>query len=102
MLDYLLKIPGVARKTALCIMLYSLGRQALPVDTHVWRVSRRLGWVGPKAKPSIRDEMMLESLVHGKAPILDPRQYGRSWTDYLRSVQPTLRRLRTGRPLPES
>lgn len=41
---YLTSLPGVARKTALCVMLYALGRDVLPVDTHVWRVARRLGF----------------------------------------------------------
>ncbi len=40
---YLTSLPGVARKTALCVMLYALGRDVLPVDTHVWRVGQRLG-----------------------------------------------------------
>ena len=40
---YLISLPGVARKTALCVMLYTLGRDVLPVDTHVWRVAQRLG-----------------------------------------------------------
>ena len=40
---YLISLPGVARKTALCVMLYALGRDVLPVDTHVWRVAQRLG-----------------------------------------------------------
>lgn len=40
---YLLGLPGVDRKTARCIMLFSFGRQVLPVDTHVFRISRRLG-----------------------------------------------------------
>jgi endonuclease III len=44
--DYLTSLPGVGRKTAKCIMMYSLGREVLPVDTHVWRVGRRLGLVG--------------------------------------------------------
>lgn len=39
---YLTSLPGVARKTALCVMLYSLGCHVLPVDTHVWRVAQRL------------------------------------------------------------
>ena len=41
--QYLTSLPGVARKTALCVMLYTLGRDVLPVDTHVWRVAQRLG-----------------------------------------------------------
>ena len=41
---YLTSLPGVARKTALCVMLYTLERDVLPVDTHVWRVAQRLGF----------------------------------------------------------
>ena len=39
---YLLSLPGVGIKTAKCVMMYSLGFEVLPVDTHVWRVARRL------------------------------------------------------------
>lgn len=42
---YLTSLPGVARKTARCVMLYALGRNVLPVDAHVWRIARRLGLV---------------------------------------------------------
>ncbi len=47
--DYLTTLPGVGPKTAAVVMAFSLGRAALPVDTHVHRVTRRLGLVGPKA-----------------------------------------------------
>lgn len=43
--SYLTSLPGVARKTARCVMLYTLGRDVCPVDTHVWRIMRRLGIV---------------------------------------------------------
>jgi len=46
--DYLLDLPGVGPKTAACVLLFSLKRPVLPVDTHVHRVSRRLGLIGPK------------------------------------------------------
>lgn len=42
---FLLGLPGVGLKTARCIMMYSLGFQVLPVDTHVSRITNRLGWV---------------------------------------------------------
>lgn len=41
--NYLLALPGVGPKTAACVLLFSLGREALPVDTHVHRVAGRLG-----------------------------------------------------------
>jgi endonuclease III len=43
--EYLTSLPGVGLKAAKCVMMYSLGRKVLPVDTHVWRVARRLGLV---------------------------------------------------------
>jgi endonuclease III len=43
---YLTCLPGIGVKSARCIMMYSLGLPVLPVDTHVWRVARRLGLVG--------------------------------------------------------
>ena len=41
---FLMSLPGVGLKSARCIMMYSLGFDVLPVDTHVARVSIRLGW----------------------------------------------------------
>ena len=46
---WLRSLPGVGPKTAACVLLFSLGRPALPVDTHVHRVSQRLGLVPAKA-----------------------------------------------------
>ena len=40
-------LPGVGPKTASCVLLFSLGFPAMPVDTHVHRVSRRLGLIAP-------------------------------------------------------
>lgn len=45
---WLVSLDGVGPKTAACVLLFSLGRPALPVDTHVHRVSRRLGLIGPR------------------------------------------------------
>lgn len=43
--EFLTSLPGVGVKAAKCVMMYSLGRKVLPVDTHVDRVSRRLGLI---------------------------------------------------------
>lgn len=43
--EWLMQLPGVGMKTASCVLLFSLGMSALPVDTHVYRVSRRLGLI---------------------------------------------------------
>ncbi len=44
-LGYLTALPGVGPKTAACVLLFSLKRPAFPVDTHVLRVSKRLGLI---------------------------------------------------------
>lgn len=41
--DYLCALPGVGRKTAACVLLFSYGLRDIPVDTHVSRVGTRLG-----------------------------------------------------------
>jgi endonuclease-3 len=46
--SYLRSLPGVGPKTAACVLLFSLGLPAFPVDTHVHRTSRRLGLIGAK------------------------------------------------------
>ena len=40
-----MELPGVGRKVANCILVYAFGQEAIPVDTHVHRVSNRMGWV---------------------------------------------------------
>jgi endonuclease-3 len=47
-LEYLLSFHGVGPKTAACVLMFSLGRPVLPVDTHVFRVSHRLGLIEQK------------------------------------------------------
>jgi endonuclease-3 len=46
---WLRELKGVGPKTAACVLMFALGRPALPVDTHVHRVAQRLGYVSPKA-----------------------------------------------------
>jgi endonuclease-3 len=48
---WLTSLPGVGPKTASCVVLFSLGKAAFPVDTHVHRVTRRLGVVPSTASP---------------------------------------------------
>jgi len=47
---FLLSLPGVGKKVARCVMLYSLNRKVFPVDTHCWRIAGRLGWIKPSGK----------------------------------------------------
>ena len=43
--EFLSSLPGVGKKVARCVMLYSLDRKVFPVDTHCWRIADRLGWI---------------------------------------------------------
>ena len=46
--QYLHSIQGVGPKTAACVLMFNLNRPVMPIDTHVFRVSKRLGLIGPK------------------------------------------------------
>lgn len=76
---FLLALPGVGPKSAACVLQFSLGRPAFPVDTHVHRVARRLGLVGervsaeaaaaalePRIPPEIRHEFHVQLIRHGR------------------------------------
>jgi endonuclease-3 len=58
-------LPGVGPKTAGCVLLFSLGKPAMPVDTHVYRVARKLGLIDARASVEKAHEI-LESLVPPK------------------------------------
>jgi endonuclease-3 len=60
--EWLRSLPAVGPKTAACVMLFALGKPALPVDTHVYRVAVRLGLVSRKRTPE-RAQEALEALV---------------------------------------
>ncbi|GAB4456476.1 MAG: endonuclease III [Armatimonadaceae bacterium] len=47
-IEDLLALPGVGRKTANCVLIYAFERAALCVDTHMHRITNRLGWVETK------------------------------------------------------
>ncbi len=55
----LCSLPGVGRKTAACVLLFSYGRPDVPVDTHVYRVGTRLGLFRPGASfDEAHDELL--------------------------------------------
>ncbi len=57
--EYLCALPGVGRKTAACVLLFSFGLRDVPVDTHVSRVGTRLGLLRPKAPSRELHDAML-------------------------------------------
>ncbi len=60
-LEELTRFPGVGRKVANCVLVYAFGKPAIAVDTHVHRVSNRLGWV--KTKSPDQTERALEQIL---------------------------------------
>ncbi len=85
--EYLMSLPGVGKKTARCVMMYSLQRKVFPVDSNCWRISRRLEWVRPTRPdkscsnhdmdrvqdgidPSIRYSLHVNLVSHGRSVCL--------------------------------
>jgi endonuclease III len=77
--EYLTSLPGVGPKTAACVLAFSMGRAAFPIDTHVHRITARLGWIhqgvtaeqayrilNPAIPPAIRYDLHLAFISHGR------------------------------------
>jgi len=61
-LDWLMSMPGVGIKTATLVLLFCFGRPVLPVDTHVHRISQRVGLIGAKVNPTAAHPIVLALL----------------------------------------
>lgn len=86
---FLTALPGVSEKVAKCVMLYALDCEVLPVDTHVYRITSRLGWTSRRradqthgeletlVPPKLRHAFHVGSVAHGRgicratAPLCD-------------------------------
>ena len=68
-LAWLTGLPGVGPKTASLVLLFCFARPVLPVDTHVHRVSQRVGLIGPKVDPTAAHPL-LQALLPADARIL--------------------------------
>jgi len=62
-MNALLELSGVGRKTANVIQAVAFGQSAMPVDTHVYRVSHRLGLVSKREDTPYKVEMMLKKHI---------------------------------------
>jgi endonuclease-3 len=61
-LDWLMSLPGVGIKTASLVLLFCFSKPVIPVDTHVYRVSQRLGLIGPKTSAEAAHLILLTLL----------------------------------------
>lgn len=57
-LEDLLSLPGVGRKTANCVLVYAFNKPAIPVDTHVHRISNRIGIVKTQDVKKTEEELI--------------------------------------------
>jgi endonuclease-3 len=62
---YLTSLPGVGPKTAAVVLSFALGRDAIPVDTHVHRVSQRLGLIPANASAEKADRLLHDLVPDG-------------------------------------
>lgn len=60
--DFLGALPGIGPKTVACVLVFDLGMPAFPVDTHVDRLSHKLGWVPKKMSPE-KTQVYLEGIL---------------------------------------
>lgn len=56
-MEELITLPGVGRKTASCVLWYGFGIPAMAVDTHVFRIARRLGWSRGKTVEQVERDL---------------------------------------------
>lgn len=65
-MQYLLTLPGVGPKTASVVLLFAFGMPFLPVDTHVYRLSQRLGLVSEDVRPEKAQQILERIVPEGK------------------------------------
>lgn len=63
---YLSSLPGVGPKTVACVLAFSLGRDVMPVDTHVHRVSTRLGLLRPRTSAEAAHRLLDDVIADGE------------------------------------
>jgi endonuclease III len=61
---YLLGFKGIGEKTAAVVLLFGCGMPAFPVDTHIFRVSKRLGLIPQKANEKKAHQVMAALVAH--------------------------------------
>jgi len=62
-LEYLESFPGVGPKSAAIVCLFALKRPVMPVDTHVYRVTQRLGWIPAHTSPERAHELLQQLIL---------------------------------------
>ncbi len=71
-------LPGVGMKTASCVLLFDLARPAMPVDTHIWRLARRLELV-PGSWNAVKVERWFDEVL--------PRNWKARYTFHVAAIR---------------
>jgi endonuclease-3 len=66
-ISLLTSLKGIGLKTANVMLCFACGKETFPVDTHIFRVSKRLALVPEKASPDMAHEIMGQIFPEGKA-----------------------------------
>ena len=74
---FLEALPGVGMKTSSCVLMFDLGRAAMPVDTHIHRLARRMGFVEDKAS-AVQAELWFDARL--------PRDWKKRWEFHVNAI----------------
>jgi len=85
--EELMKLPGVGAKTASIVLAYAYSMPTVAVDTHVNRISKRLGFVAENSKPEKTQEV-LEGLIPKKLQIVVNHLFVTFGKDICRPLRP--------------
>ena len=101
-IEGLMSLPGVGRKTANVVMSVAFGAQTLAVDTHVFRVSHRLGLVDPQINTPLKTEQELTKKFAPRPTIAFPLLAAAAWPLYMHGAQAPLSKVRLSSSLCQS
>ena len=83
------ELPGVGKKTASCVLMFDLGRAAMPVDTHIHRIARRLHFV-PDKTDAVQTEAWFDAAL--------PKNWKYRWEFHVNTIDHGRQTCRSQRP----
>jgi endonuclease-3 len=64
--EFLTSLPGIGPKTAACVLLFACKQPVFPMDTHIFRIARRLGLIPEKGSETQAHKLMEQLIPDGK------------------------------------
>jgi endonuclease III len=90
---FLQALPGVGMKTSSCVLMFDLGRAAMPVDTHIHRLARRMGFVEDKTD-AVKTELWFDARL--------PKDWKKRWEFHVNAIDHGKRTCHAQRPACEA